>query len=71
MDFVADVLRHGRKVWVLEAVDDFIRESLWQGRLGRKVKHSYSADLVIRALEILSLAGEFSSASGWTTPRVH
>ena len=50
MDFVADALRNGRKVRVLNVIDDFNRESLWQ-----EVQYSYPAALVIRALEILSL----------------
>jgi putative transposase len=50
MDFMADALYSGRKVRVLNIIDDFNRESVWQD-----VQFSYPAALVIRALEIISL----------------
>lgn len=50
MDFMADALHNGRKVRVLNIIDDFNRESIWQD-----VHFSYPAALVIRALDIISL----------------
>ncbi|MFK8056263.1 MAG: IS3 family transposase [Saprospiraceae bacterium] len=50
MDFMADALQNGRKVRVLNIIDDFNRESIWQD-----VQFSYPAALVIRALEIVNL----------------
>ncbi len=50
MDFMADSSRNGRKVRVLDIIDDFNRESMWQ-----EVQYSYPAALVIRALEVVSL----------------
>ena len=50
MDFMADALDSGRKVRVLNVIDDFNRESVWQ-----EVQYSYPAQMVIRALEIVSL----------------
>lgn len=50
MDFMADALRDGRKIRVLNIIDDFIRESVWQ-----EVQYSYPSALVIRALEIVAL----------------
>ena len=50
MDFMSDALINGRKIRVLNIIDDFNRESIWQ-----EVQHSYPAELVVRALEIISL----------------
>lgn len=50
MDFMADALHNGRKIRVLNIIDDFNRESIWQD-----VQFSYPTALVIRALEIISL----------------
>lgn len=50
MDFMSDALINGRKIRVLNIIDDFNRESIWQ-----EVQHSYPATLVVRALEIISL----------------
>ncbi len=50
MDFMSDALENGRKVRVLNVIDDFNRESVWQ-----EVQFSYPSAMVIRALEIVSL----------------
>lgn len=50
MDFMSDALVNGRTIRVLNIIDDYNRESIWQ-----EVRYSYPASLVVRALEIISL----------------
>lgn len=50
IDFMADTLRHGRKMRILNIIDDFNRESVWQ-----EVQYSFPSALVIRALGIVGL----------------
>ena len=50
MDFMSDALENGRRVRVLNIIDDFNREALWVD-----AQYSYPADFVIRALECLEI----------------
>lgn len=50
MDFMSDSLENGRRIRVLNVIDDFNREALWVDP-----QYSYPSELVIRALEILEM----------------
>lgn len=50
MDFMSDALENGRRIRVLNIIDDFNREALWVD-----AQYSYPSDFVIRALESLEI----------------
>lgn len=50
MDFMSDALEHGRRIRVLNIIDDFNREALWVD-----AKYSYPSEFVIRALQELEV----------------
>ena len=52
MDFMSDALDNGRKIRILNIIDDYNREALWIG-----IAHSCPSEGVIRALEILDMEG--------------
>ena len=50
MDFMSDALENGRRIRVLNVIDDFNREALWV-----KAEYSYPSEFVVRALENLEV----------------
>lgn len=50
MDFMSDALESGRRIRVLNIIDDFNREALWVD-----AQYSYPAEFVIRALQHLEV----------------
>lgn len=50
MDFMSDALENGRRIRVLNIIDDFNREALWVN-----AQYSYPSEFVIRALENLEV----------------
>jgi putative transposase len=50
MDFMSDALEHGRRISVLNIIDDVNREALWVN-----VQYSYPSELIIRALQDLEV----------------
>ena len=50
MDFMSDALENGRRIRVLNIIDDFNREALWV-----EAQYSYPSEFVIRALQNLEV----------------
>jgi len=50
MDFMSDALTSGRRIRILNIIDDYNREALWVD-----AQFSYPGDFVVRALEILEM----------------
>ena len=50
MDFMSDALENGRRIRVLNIIDDFNREALWVD-----AQYSYPSEFVIRALQNLEV----------------
>ncbi len=50
MDFMSDALQSGRRIRVLNIIDDFNREALWVD-----AQYSYPSEFVIRALQNLEI----------------
>jgi putative transposase len=50
MDFMSDSLRNGRKIRILNIIDDFNREALWND-----AQYGYPSEFVVRALENIKL----------------
>jgi len=50
MDFMSDALDNGRRIRVLNIIDDFNREALWVD-----AQYSYPSEFVVRALEDLEV----------------
>ena len=50
MDFMSDALENGRRIRVLNIIDDFNREALWVN-----AQYSYPSEFVVKALECLEI----------------